>query len=122
MMKTILTLVLAHTVLMAGAQQKKTNRAAQKKDVLNIIDKVNGYWQRTHYNHGRPFWDEAAYHTGNMEAYAVTKNEAYRNFSTGWAEKNQWKGARSDNKAEWKYTYGERDNYVLFGDWQICFQ
>jgi rhamnogalacturonyl hydrolase YesR len=31
-------------------------------------------------------------------------------------------GAKSNNKAEWKYTYGETDDYVLFGDWQICFQ
>lgn len=31
-------------------------------------------------------------------------------------------GAKSQNKSEWKYTYGEDNRYVLFGDWQICFQ
>jgi rhamnogalacturonyl hydrolase YesR len=31
-------------------------------------------------------------------------------------------GAKSNNKAVWKYKYGETDEHVLFGDWQICFQ
>jgi len=31
-------------------------------------------------------------------------------------------GAKSDNKENWKYTYGETNEHVLFGDWQICFQ
>jgi rhamnogalacturonyl hydrolase YesR len=39
-----------------------------------------------------------------------------------WAEKNQWMGAKSNDKSEWKYNYGETDKHVLFGDWQICFQ
>jgi unsaturated rhamnogalacturonyl hydrolase len=70
----------------------------------------------------RAFWNVAAYHTGNMEAYAITRNEKYRQYSETWAVHNDWKGAKSDNKAEWKYKYGEQEDYVLFGDWQICFQ
>jgi unsaturated rhamnogalacturonyl hydrolase len=31
-------------------------------------------------------------------------------------------GAKSNDKSKWKYSYGESDDYVLFGDWQICFQ
>jgi unsaturated rhamnogalacturonyl hydrolase len=46
----------------------------------------------------------------------------YLAYSKAWAEKNQYKGAKSDNKSVWKYTYGETDDYVLFGDWQIAFQ
>ena len=42
--------------------------------------------------------------------------------SKGGAEHNAWKGAKSDDKTCWKYSYGERDDYVLFGDYQICFQ
>jgi rhamnogalacturonyl hydrolase YesR len=57
-----------------------------------------------------------------MEVYALTGNEDYKNYSHTWSEHNQWKGAKSGNKAEWKYSYGEKDEYVLFGDWQICFQ
>jgi rhamnogalacturonyl hydrolase YesR len=83
---------------------------------------VNGYWQSNHPPQQRAFWDEAAYHTGNMEVYALTKNEAYRKYSEAWAEHNGWKGAKSNNKEEWKYNYGETDEHVLFGDWQICFQ
>jgi rhamnogalacturonyl hydrolase YesR len=101
---------------------KQTAKTGAKAVVLNSIDKVNTYWQTTNPVHGRAFWDNAAYHTGNMEAYALTKNETYKNYSEAWAVKNEWKGAKSNNKAEWKFSYGEKDDYVLFGDWQICFQ
>ncbi len=93
-----------------------------KQDVLNTIIKVNDYWQNTNPEHGRAFWDNAAYHTGNMAAYAITKNEKYKAYSEAWAVHNEWKGAKSDDKSVWKYDYGEDDEHVLFGDWQICFQ
>ena len=93
-----------------------------KEEVAQVINKVNNYWQETNPNHGWAFWDVAAYHTGNMEAYKVTQNEQYRQYSEAWAEKNQWMGAKSTDKANWKYNYGENDDHVLFGDWQIAFQ
>ena len=110
-------------LISCSVQRTRTQAVGTTKaEVLGIIDKVNGYWQTNNSPKDRAFWDVAAYHTGNMEAYFVTKNENYRKYSEAWAEHNQWKGAKSDNKAEWKYTYGERDDYVLFGDWQIAFQ
>lgn len=98
----------------------KQNKEAQ--EMRKIIDKVNTYWQTNNKPEVRSFWDNAAYHTGNMEAYFLTGNEAYRAYSEAWANHNQWKGAKSNNRAEWKYNYGETDKHVLFGDWQICFQ
>lgn len=94
----------------------------QSKEVRAIINKVNTYWQSNNAPEVRAFWDNAAYHTGNMEAYFLTGNDAYREYSEKWAEHNQWKGAKSNDRANWKYSYGESDDYVLFGDWQICFQ
>lgn len=94
----------------------------QSKEVRAIIDKVNTYWQSNNAPEVRAFWDNAAYHTGNMEAYFLTGNDTYREYSEKWAEHNQWKGAKSNDRANWKYSYGESDDYVLFGDWQICFQ
>ena len=93
-----------------------------KKDVIDIIHKVNQHWQAEHPYTVRAFWDNAAYHTGNMEAYFLTGNEAYREYSQKWAEHNEWKGAKSTDKSQWRYHYGENDLYVLFGDWQTCFQ
>lgn len=93
-----------------------------KEEVLNMINQVNKYWQDNNPPAVRSFWDHAAYHTGNMEAFKITRNESYKNYSVAWAEHNQWKGAKADNKSEWKYKYGETDDFVLFGDWQICFQ
>ncbi|MBP8067083.1 MAG: glycoside hydrolase family 88 protein [Pedobacter sp.] len=93
-----------------------------KEEVMATINKVNTYWQSTNKPEVRAFWDHAAYHTGNMEAYNLTKNEAYKKYSETWAIHNKWMGAKSLDKTKWKYKYGETDEYVLFGDWQICFQ
>ncbi len=105
-------------VAVASAQQQSVS----KKEVINIIKKVNNYWQNAHPQPASASWDEAAYHTGNMEAYKATGTETYKKYSEEWAAHNQWKGAKSDDVSKWKYTYGETDDYVLFGDWQVCFQ
>ena len=96
--------------------------ADSKEEVLQIVHKVNSNWQSQNPNPGNPFWDNAAYHTGNMETYFLTRKEEYRKYSEVWAEQNKWMGATSTNKSEWKYSYGEKPEFVLFGDWQICFQ
>jgi len=93
-----------------------------REEVITFIKKVNDYWQSNNSYAVSSFWDRAAYHTGNMEAYSVTGIEAYRTYSENWAKYNNWIGATGTNKSRWKYTYGEGGDYVLFGDNQICFQ
>lgn len=93
-----------------------------KADVKDVLIRVNDHWQQKHKPQQWAFWDVAAYHTGNMEAYILTKEQRFLDYSLAWAAHNDWKGAKSENKSEWKYAYGERDDFVLFGDWQICFQ
>jgi unsaturated rhamnogalacturonyl hydrolase len=117
-------LILMAVLSTACSSHKKMQRSigSSKEQVLVIIEKVNESWQDSNPPEASAFWDVAAYHTGNMEAYFLTKKETYRKYSEAWAEYNQWKGAKSDNRNEWKYTYGEKDDHVLFGDWQICFQ
>lgn len=107
---------------LSACASKKDMITESKKDVIDIIHKVNQHWQAEHPYTVRAFWDNAAYHTGNMEAYFLTGNEAYREYSQKWAEHNEWKGAKSTDKSQWRYHYGENDLYVLFGDWQTCFQ
>lgn len=117
-----LLIAVAITASCSASKKNQTTSQSSKQDVLNIINTVNTYWQNTNPVHGRSFWDNAAYHTGNMEVYGLTKNETYKNYSAAWAEKNNWMGATSANKTEWKFNYGETQDHVLFGDWQICFQ
>jgi rhamnogalacturonyl hydrolase YesR len=105
--------------------------ADEKSEVMNIIARVNNAWQQSH---GAPeyggtkaglsaFWDNAVYHTGNMEAYDLMKTQALYDYSFAWAEKNAWFGATEKDTSKWKYkNYGEDAQHVLFGDWQICFQ
>jgi rhamnogalacturonyl hydrolase YesR len=87
-----------------------------------MIQTVNDRWQAQHPAEVRSFWDNAAYHTGNVEAYALTGDTAWLAYSLRWAEHNAWQGAKSQDRSRWKWTYGESDDYVLFGDYQICFQ
>lgn len=92
------------------------------KEVRDIIDKVNTYWQEKNTAESSSSWKNAAYHTGNMEVYFLTGNEKYRAYSEAWANYNHWAGTAGKNKAEWKYAPGETDEYVLFSDNQACFQ
>ena len=118
-MKTPYLYVLVALLTLVGCTEKKEMSA---NEVVSIVAQVNDYWQSNNSPQVRSFWDNATYHTGNMEAYFLTNNPAYLQYSTDWAEHNEWKGAKSDNKEDWKYSYGESDDYVLFGDYQICFQ
>ncbi|KRT17845.1 glycosyl hydrolase family 88 [Pedobacter ginsenosidimutans] len=93
-----------------------------KETVLAKLNLANRYWQSNNKPQVRAFWDHAAYQTGNMELFGLTKEESYKKYAEDWAIHNEWKGAKSNNRSEWKYKYGESDQFVLFGDWQICFQ
>ena len=120
MKKSSCYLLIISSILLSGCTAQKLS--TRDNQTLSIIRKVNDYWQNNHPAQEKAFWDNAAYHTGNMEVYFLTKEKRYLQYSTDWAVYNEWKGAKSDNKTNWKYSYGESDEYVLFGDQQICFQ
>lgn len=113
---------------LTAAQARQWNRS----QVEDMIRRVNTYWQQNNKAEVRSFWDNAAYHTGNVEVYKLfterpsgleSEAKAMLDYSVRWAEHNEWKGARESDPAKWKYRqYGEGQDYVLFGDWQICFQ
>ena len=124
-------LIIAITLLSAMTLPLQAKTWTQN-EVKDVIRKVNTYWQTNNPAEVRSFWDNAAYHTGNMEVYKLFSEEGGKrkeegqqmlDYSIRWAEHNQWKGATEPDPAKWKYkNYGEGQDYVLFGDWQICFQ
>ena len=124
-------LIIAITLLSAMTLPLQAKTWTQN-EVKDVIRKVNTYWQTNNPAEVRSFWDNAAYHTGNMEVYKLFSEEGGKRKEEGqqmlddsirWAEHNQWKGATEPDPAKWKYkNYGEGQDYVLFGDWQICFQ
>ena len=118
----IKTLITGTALLAATAFSASAATTKESKAVRDIITKVNDHWQATHPAEHNAFWDEAAYHTGNMEAYSITGNPEWLDYSQKWAEHNGWKGAKGTDRSKWRYNYGETDDHVLFGDWQICFQ
>ena len=113
---------LAAAILSAASASATPDTDKEAAKVRGIITKVNNHWQQTNPPETRSFWDNAAYHTGNMEAYFLTGNEEWKDYSERWAEHNGWMGAKGTDRSRWKYDYGETDDHVLFGDWQICFQ
>jgi unsaturated rhamnogalacturonyl hydrolase len=123
-MKLLNTALLACLPVLGGCATTPAPEAAlpPRAQVVAIIDKVNTYWQASTPAREWSFWNVAAYHTGNMEAYRITGKQAYLDYSLDWARHNQWQGAKSTDKSQWKLSYGETDDHVLFGDWQICFQ
>ena len=120
---TLLLTALFLLTLTAGARGKKKRQEPKPLSTIEMIIKVNDYWQQHHKPQVRSFWDEAAYHTGNMEAYRLLEVARWKNYSEDWARHNKWMGAQGADPSKWKYkTYGEGHDFVLFGDWQICFQ
>ena len=116
-MKKILIMIFLFTASVSEASRWTPDQ------VRSVITKVNTYWQQHNPAEVRAFWDNAAYHTGNIEVYKLTHDKQMLDYSIRWAEHNEWKGAKEPNPEKWKYkNYGEGQDYVLFGDWQICFQ
>jgi rhamnogalacturonyl hydrolase YesR len=117
MRKTLLALLALCLVQTAWARRWTVD------DVKSAVAKVNNYWQANNPAAVRSFWDNAAYHTGNIEAYRLVGNEQWLDYSKQWATHNLWMGAQEKDPAKWLYKkYGESQQHVLFGDWQICFQ
>ena len=122
-MKKLTLLLIALAVCFTADAKRKKKVVPKPPSTIEIITKVNDQWQATHRPEVRSFWDDAAYHTGNMEAYKLLGNARWLAYSDAWARYNLWQGAREKDPSKWKYAnYGEGQDYVLFGDWQICFQ
>ena len=122
-MKKLTLLLIALAVCFTADAKRKKKVVPKPPSTIEIITKVNDQWQATHRPDVRSFWDDAAYHTGNMEAYKLLGNARWLAYSDAWARYNLWQGAREKDQSKWKYAnYGEGQDYVLFGDWQICFQ
>ena len=124
-MKTLLSTALALLILPSATYAAKAKKKQSVKQVpaIEIVEKVNDHYQSAHSPEVRAFWDDAAYFTGNMEAYRLTGKAMYLEYSDRWARHNKWSGATESDPSKWLYKqYGESMQHVLFGDWQICFQ
>ena len=62
MKKTAILMFLLLTMTL-HLQAREWNR----EQVADAITRVNAYWQKNNKAEVRSFWDNAAYHTGNME-------------------------------------------------------
>ncbi len=106
--------------LNAQAQENSKQEEPEEQTILKIIYTVAGYWQAVNPFPEELSWDNSVFHTGNMEVYFLTRNDAFRRYSETWAEENGWKGAESDNKVDLKYDNGRTKDSVLSVDRQVC--
>lgn len=131
-MKGLKTLLMSSVLLASTAMAQELApttapaqllKSAEAQRTVEMIHKVNAYWQEKHRAECRGFWDNAAYFTGNQAAYELTGKKEYLDYSIRFAEHNRWTGATEKDPKKWEYkTYGEDMRHVLFADWQICFQ
>lgn len=131
-MKGLKTLLMSSVLLASTAMAQELApttapaqllKSAEAQQTVEMIHKVNAYWQEKHRAECRGFWDNAAYFTGNQAAYELTGKKEYLDYSIRFAEHNRWTGATEKDPKKWEYkTYGEDMRHVLFADWQICFQ
>ena len=68
-----------------------------KEQVADVIAQVNNYWQQNNKAETRSFWDPAAYHTGNMEAYKRGSTTANAGPSTTTGREHARRTRRSGN-------------------------
>ncbi|MGM9551432.1 MAG: glycoside hydrolase family 88 protein [Clostridia bacterium] len=122
----VLSVAVMVTLLTVPTVQAAEYSAPDYESVIQVVEKVNDYWISEHKNDvGSSFWERGAYNTGNMEAYALTGIEEYRDYAERWAARNRWMGNyNSGDKSRWTwgYTGDQNSTGALFGDWQTCFQ
>ncbi|MBR5535809.1 MAG: glycoside hydrolase family 88 protein [Clostridia bacterium] len=60
--------------------------------VMSQLKKANDYWigQNKNVKTASNPWQVAVFHTGNMQAYYMTGDELYRNYSQSWANAHLW--------------------------------
>ncbi len=61
-------------------------------EVMSQLKGVNDYWitKNSILRGTSNPWQVGVYHTGNMQAYYMTGDEAYRNYSYLWSDVNDW--------------------------------
>ena len=72
---TLFSAFLLGSTICTGCAEKKTGSSGE---VIEMIHEVNGYWQMNHPEHGRSFWDNAAYHTGKSGLSIINGKELSR--------------------------------------------
>ena len=89
---------------------EREDREVTYESVIADLKRVNDYWISTHSDlsaESNP-WEVSVYHTGNMQAYYMTGDEAYKEYSTMWSRVNRWMSYPSDRET--------------FADHFACFQ
>lgn len=80
--------------------------------VMGQLKKANDYWITKKANvaaDSNP-WEVAVFHTGNMQAYYMTGDELYRNYSMRWGNEHSWQ------------SYGYPDRNQTNADNICCFR
>lgn len=97
----------------AGPSDRRIEGLPSRQEVIDLMWKVNNYWQQHNDPKDAYVWEVAAYHHGNMEMYFLTGDEKLKNYTQTWAEHNGWCGMVSTRLTK---------KGVLHADNESCFQ
>ena len=79
----VLSALTGQARLWAGTQTKEVVWTGD--DIKEVIRKVNTYWQTNNPAEVRSFWDNAAYHTGNIEVWKLLGDQQMLDYKIGRA-------------------------------------
>lgn len=93
----IATLIIISSVLPAWAGN---NELPDRKSVLEVMQKVNGYFMSKYPNPGEPvyvkklyssnLWTRGVYYEGLMALYGICPEDRYYDYAYDWAEAHEW--------------------------------
>lgn len=80
--------------------------------VMSQLKKANDYWigKKANVSATSNPWEVSVFHTGNMQAYYMTGDELYRNYSMRWGNEHLWQ------------SYGYPDRNTTNADNICCFR
>lgn len=116
-MKKLLFTLLTFSVLSLQA------RTWTPDEVKGVIRKVNAYWQSNNPAEVRSFWDNAAYHTGNMEVYKLLQDKTMLDHETGlYFRDGKYVYPKHQTASGKKDFWARGDGWVLAGWQDGCLQ
>ncbi len=97
-LKTIIVAVIVATSVFVTRAAE--NELPDRKSVLSVMQKVNGYFMSKYPDPGEPvyvkklytsnLWTRGVYYEGLMALYAICPEENYYNYAYDWAEAHEW--------------------------------
>lgn len=99
-----------------GQESREADTLPSGNEIINLAKKVDDYWINLNGADLKSYvWNNAVYHTGNMELYYMTGDENYRKYSEAWSDRWDWMGNTNYDTPSHAYGSGfHADNHTQY--------